>query len=131
MATEKQKKAARKNIARARKAQNTRAKKATAKRTTKKATKKRAPTRTRALSTAAKNDLPASAFAFPKKRKEPLVDARHVRNAIARFDQVEDVTDAERDRAWKRIRSAAEKFDVDVSAADWRELFEGGKARKR
>ncbi|HSP10303.1 MAG TPA: DUF6582 domain-containing protein [Candidatus Dormibacteraeota bacterium] len=26
-------------------------------------------------------------FAFPKERKEPLNDARHVRNAIARFDQ--------------------------------------------
>ena len=59
------------------------------------------------LSTAEKNDLPASAFAFPKERKEPLTDARHVRNAIARFDQVEDVSDAERDRAWERIKRAA------------------------
>ena len=70
-------------------------------------------------------------FAFPDERKEPLTDAEHVRNAIARFDQVEGVTDAERDRAWTRIKAAAEKFDVEVSARDWRELFEGGKVKKR
>ena len=32
--------------------------------------------------------LPDSAFAFPGRRKEPMTDASHVRNAIARFDQV-------------------------------------------
>ena len=69
-------------------------------------------------------------FAFPDERKEPINDAAHVRNAIARFDQVEGVSDAERDRAWKRILSAARKFDVEVSADDWRELFRGGKNRK-
>ncbi|MGA3204271.1 MAG: DUF6582 domain-containing protein, partial [Bryobacteraceae bacterium] len=42
-------------------------------------------------------------FAFPKERKEPVHDAAHVRNAVARFKQVEGVTDAERDAAWKRI----------------------------
>lgn len=66
-----------------------------------------------------------------EERKEPLTDARHVRNAIARFDQVEDVTDAERDRAWRRIRSAAKKYDIEVTAKSWRELFKGGKAKKR
>jgi hypothetical protein len=75
--------------------------------------------------------LDDSAFAFPKERKEPLTDAKHVRNAIARFDQVEGVTDAERDRAWKRIKAAAKKFDVEVSASDWRELFARGKSPKR
>jgi hypothetical protein len=60
-----------------------------------------------------------------------LTDASHVRNAVARFDQVEGVTDAERERAWKRIKAAADKFGVDVSAEDWRELFKGGKAKKR
>jgi hypothetical protein len=44
-----------------------------------------------------------------------LVDAKHVRNAIARFDQVEGVSDAERDAAWKRIRSAARRFDVEIT----------------
>ena len=67
--------------------------------------------------------LPESAFAFPKERKEPLVDATHVREAIARFDQVQDVTNKERDEAWKRIKKAAEKFDVELQEKDWRELF--------
>ncbi|MCW2670540.1 MAG: hypothetical protein JWO27_2437, partial [Frankiales bacterium] len=49
----------------------------------------------------------------------------------ARFDQVEGVTDAERDRAWKRILAAAKRYDVEVSASDWRELFKGGKERKK
>jgi hypothetical protein len=54
-----------------------------------------------------------------------------VRNAIARFDQVEGVSDAERDRAWKRILAAAERHGVEVSAASWRDLAKGGKDRKR
>ncbi|MCU1467543.1 MAG: hypothetical protein JWM72_3471 [Actinomycetia bacterium] len=83
------------------------------------------------LSTADQNRLPAKEFAFTRRRKEPLTDAKHVRNAIARFDQVEDVTDAERDRAWKKIRAAAKKFDIEVSAENWRELFSGGTAKKR
>jgi hypothetical protein len=78
-----------------------------------------------------KDDLRESQFAFPDERKEPIHDAAHVRNAIARFDQVEDVTDAERDKAWRRIKTAAKRFDVEVSADDWRELFEGGKAKER
>lgn len=70
--------------------------------------------------------MPAREFAFPKQRKAPLDDASHVRNAIARFNQVEGVTDAERDEAWKRIRSAARKFDVELGEGDWRELKRGG-----
>ncbi|MGD0772315.1 MAG: DUF6582 domain-containing protein [Candidatus Solibacter sp.] len=61
-------------------------------------------------------------FAFPKERKEPIHDAAHVRNAIARFKQVEGVTDAERDAAWKRIQSAARKHNVELHEQDWREL---------
>jgi len=68
-------------------------------------------------------------FAFPDQQKEPLNDAAHVRNAIARFNQVEDVSDAERDRAWERILAAAKKFDVEVSERSWRELSHGGKGR--
>ena len=77
----------------------------------------------------ASNDEKDEEFAFPDKRKEPLTDARHVHNAIARFNQVQDVTDAERDRAWKRIVAAAKHYDVEVSAADWRELSHVGKGR--
>ena len=69
-----------------------------------------------------RDKLPKSAFAFPKERKEPLEDASHVRNAIARFDQVEGVSDKERDEAWDRIRKAAKKFGVEVHEKSWREL---------
>jgi hypothetical protein len=61
-------------------------------------------------------------FAFPKQRKEPIEDASHVRNAVARFDQVNGVTDEERDEAWKRIEDAAERFGVELHEKSWREL---------
>jgi hypothetical protein len=61
-------------------------------------------------------------FAFPKERKEPLNNASHVRNAIARFNQVEGVSDSERDEAWRRIKKAAKKFDVEVSEESWHDL---------
>ena len=110
MSTTKQKEAARRNIKKATKAASAQARgKGAAKKTT-------------GLSTAKKNDLPDSSFAFAKERKEPLTDAKHVRNAIARFDQVEDVSDAERDKAWRRIMTAAKRFGVDVSESSWREL---------
>ena len=67
--------------------------------------------------------MPRQAFAFPKERKEPLNDAKHVRNAIARFDQVEDVSDEERASAWRRIKAAAKKYDVDIEVSSWRELM--------
>src|SRR5579863_10522920 len=60
------------------------------------------------LSTADKNDLPESVFAFPKQRKEPLTDAHHVQNALARFDQVKDVSDSDRDLAFANIKKAAD-----------------------
>jgi hypothetical protein len=69
-----------------------------------------------------RNELPESAFAFPRLRKEPLNDARHVRNALARFDQVQDVTDKERDEAFQRIKRAADKFGVEISEKSWHEL---------
>ena len=73
MATAKQKAAARKNI---KKAQSAQKKTARGTRSTSKTSR-----RSTSLSTAAKNDLPASKFAFPDERKEPLTDAKHVRNA--------------------------------------------------
>jgi len=69
-----------------------------------------------------RNSLRDSTFAFPRLRKEPLNDAKHVRNAIARFDQVQDVTDKERDEAFRRIKRAAAKFGVDMTENSWREL---------
>ena len=69
-----------------------------------------------------RSDLPESVFAFPKKRKEPLTDASHVRNAIARFDQVEDVSDAEREQAFANIKKAAEHYGVELTEKNWHEL---------
>ena len=119
MATEKQKEAARENIKKARQAQSARAH------------GKNIPRQGEGMSTAEKDDLADKEFAFPKERKEPLTDARHVRNAIARFNQVEGVSDAERDQAWRRITAAAKHFDVEVSESDWRDLAKGGKDRRR
>ena len=118
MATEKQKEAARHNLEKARQAQA--AERSSAERSSARGGG------SHGLSTADKNDLPDSQFAFPKERKEPLTDARHVRNAVARFNQVEGVTDDERDQAWQRIKSAARKHDVDLSEKSWRELGHGG-----
>jgi len=64
------------------------------------------------LTKPARDRITAIKFAFPKQRKEPLENASHVRNAVARFDQVEGVTEAERRAAWKRIESAAKRYGV-------------------
>ena len=74
------------------------------------------------LSEKQRDHLDEDQFAFPKERKEPLNNASHVRNAIARFDQVEGVSDDERDEAWKRIKAAAKKHGVDVHEKSWHEL---------
>ena len=95
MATTRQKTAARKNIKKARKVQSRRAH------------GERVPRRSVGLSTRQQNRMSTSTFAFTKERKEPLNDARHVRNAIARFDQVEGVTE--------------------VTARGWRQLMKGGR----
>ena len=51
-----------------------------------------------------------------------MTDASHVRNAIARFDQVQGVTDADRDLAFENILVAAKHYDVDVAETNWRQL---------
>lgn len=71
-----------------------------------------------------KSDLPDSVFAFPKERKEPLTDARHVRNAVARFDQVMGVSDSDRRLAFANIEKAAKYYDVDLGETSWQELGE-------
>lgn len=117
MATAKQKEAARQNLEKAREVQ------------TKRAHGAKIPRRSQGMSTAEQNRLNDDCFAFPSERKEPLTDGSHVRNAIARFNQVGGVSDRERDRAWKRILAAAKKFGVEVSEASWRELAHHGRAR--
>jgi hypothetical protein len=93
-------------------------KKSTTKKSARKSTKKSSHT----LSTAARKKIPTGTFAFPAQRKEPLEDASHVRNAIARFDQVKDVSDAERSAAFRRIKTAAKKFGVDMPETNWKQL---------
>ena len=115
MATSRQKEAARENIAKAREVQSERAHGA------------KIPKQSKGMSTAEMDQLPARDFAFTKERKEPLTDAKHVRNAIARFDQVEGVTDAERDKAWQKILKAAKRYDVEVSESDWRDMIKPSK----
>jgi hypothetical protein len=74
------------------------------------------------LSADDRNHMGDSTYAFPAKRKEPLNDASHVRNAIARFDQVKDVSDEEREEAFHHIKAAAKKFGVDMTETSWKQL---------
>ena len=104
MSTQRQKAAARQNIKKAQRASASRRK---AGKTPKRGT--------HPMSSHAERELGSSKFAFPKERKEPLTDARHVRNAMARFNQVEGVSKSERDAAWRRIEAAAKKYGIDVS----------------
>lgn len=75
------------------------------------------------LTSKERDNLSDSDFAFPKERKEPIENASHVQDALARFDQVENVSNKERDEAWKRILAAAKKYGVDVHEKDWTQLF--------
>jgi hypothetical protein len=69
-----------------------------------------------------KSDLPGSVYAFPKQRKEPLTDAKHVRNAVARFDQVIDVSDADRALAFANIEKAAKHYNANLAETSWHDL---------
>jgi len=51
-----------------------------------------------------------------------MTDASHVRNAIARFNQVRGVSDDERDLGFANIRKAAKHYGVRMTEADWKEL---------
>ena len=74
------------------------------------------------LSSKDKTDFPDSVFAFPKQRKEPLTDASHVQNALARFDQVKDVSDSDRDDAFANIKKAAKHYEVNIKEHSWHDL---------
>lgn len=74
------------------------------------------------LATKDRQELPDSVYAFPKEKKEPMSDASHVRNAMARFDQVKGVSDEERDQAFANIQAAAKHYGVNMEEKSWREL---------
>jgi class 3 adenylate cyclase len=67
------------------------------------------------LGAAERARLPDSAFAYIDsrgRRRLPIHDAGHVRNALARFNQVAFEDDAARDRARKRLLNAAKRFKI-------------------
>lgn len=74
------------------------------------------------LSVKDRKELPDSVFAFPKQRKEPLSDASHVQNALARFDQVQEVSDEDRNLAFANIKKAAEHYGVQIEEKSWHDL---------
>lgn len=82
------------------------------------------------LSSKQRDKRPAEGFAFPKERKEPIENAAHVRDAVARFDQVEGVSDQERDEAWNRIKRAAKKYGVELQEQNWRDLFKRSASKR-
>jgi hypothetical protein len=59
-----------------------------------------------------------------------MTDVSHVRNAIARFNQVKDVTDADRDLAFANLKKAAEHFGVNMTETDWHQLGSHPHTRK-
>jgi len=69
-----------------------------------------------------RSNLPDTVFAFPAQRKEPLTDAQHVRNAVARFNQVLDVSEEDRALAFANIQKAAQYYGVNLSETNWQEL---------
>jgi Family of unknown function (DUF6582) len=69
-----------------------------------------------------RSDLPDTVFAFPHQRKEPLTDAEHVRNAIARFDQVLGVPDRDRALALANIEKAARHYEMDLPETYWHQF---------
>ena len=77
------------------------------------------------------SDLPDTVYAFRKQRKEPLTDAQHVRNALARFDQVIDVSDEDRDLAFANIQKAARHYGVNLSEGSWHDLGIHGRKRRK
>ena len=104
MATQRQKAAARKNVRKAQKVSASRRRAG------------KAPKRGKhPMASHTRTELRSTQFAFPKERKEPLNNASHVRNAIARFNQVEGVSMSERDAAWRRIKTAAKRYGIEVS----------------
>ena len=78
------------------------------------------------LDSSDRNELPESAYAFPKQRKEPLTDARHVQTALARFDQVQGVSDDDRDLAFANIKEAAKHYGVEMNESSWHDLGKPG-----
>jgi len=73
------------------------------------------------LDTADRNKLRKSQFAYVDSKGEghlPIPDETHVRNAIARFNQTEFESATEKEKARKKILTAAKKYGVEVDEDD-------------
>ena len=69
------------------------------------------------LETKDREKLRSSQFAYVDREGGehlPIHDASHVRNAMARFNQTEFESKAAKERARKKILSAAKRLDVEV-----------------
>jgi class 3 adenylate cyclase len=67
------------------------------------------------LDSTKRGDLPNSAFAYVDsrgRRRLPIHDEAHVRNALARFGQVNFEDERARERARKRLLTAAKKYGI-------------------
>jgi class 3 adenylate cyclase len=67
------------------------------------------------LKTSKRDRLPDRAFAYIDsrgRRRLPVHDRAHVKNALARFNQVTFESDAARERARKRLLNAAKKYGI-------------------
>jgi len=51
-----------------------------------------------------------------------MTDAVHVRDAMARFNQVKEVTDSDRDLAFSNIKKAADYFKIRMKESDWHQF---------
>jgi hypothetical protein len=73
------------------------------------------------LDTQDRERLRSSQFAYVDRKGEehlPINDASHVRNAIARFNQTGFESMAAKERARRKILSAAERYGIEVDKDD-------------
>jgi len=73
------------------------------------------------LDTKKRAKLPNTAFAYVDskgRRRLPINDEAHVRNAIARFDQTEFDEPGAKEQAARNIIAAAKKHGIEVSDSD-------------
>ncbi len=79
-----------------------------------------------ALGEIKEEDLPDSAFAFPRQRKEPLIDVHHLTQALLHIPQVDGVSDADREVAFANIKKAARYYGIGIPDKDWHDLIDRG-----
>ncbi|TMC77068.1 MAG: hypothetical protein E6J08_13830 [Chloroflexi bacterium] len=64
--------------------------------------------------TAARRNIKKAVSVSAARRRKGAAPKRG--NAVARFNQVEGVSQAERNAAWRRIKSAAKKYGIEIRA---------------